>query len=230
MQDRHSYWLIGKLMELQIKDKVKTISIHKIVVVEPQPLVCEGFKFVLSQNDSIEIERCDSLSNLGSINRRMFYCINIESLTKNELTQVLDQFTKNDIRHLFYSINDNPNVRMLAAYAIQNGAMGMLIDLSPDVAKLAFSKISNFENYYCETSEEIKWDSNMQMHSSENLLTARETEVLKSLALGKSNKDVAVDLDISVRTVETHRSRIMNKLQAKSFADLVRYALNNQMV
>lgn len=61
-------------------------------------------------------------------------------------------------------------------------------------------------------------------------LTDREVEVLKLLARGSSNKQVAYELGLSIRTVENHRARIMLKLKVKSFSDLVRYAVRNNMV
>jgi DNA-binding NarL/FixJ family response regulator len=63
-----------------------------------------------------------------------------------------------------------------------------------------------------------------------NLITKRETEVLKLLAGGRSNKEIATELDISLRTVETHRANIMHKLQLHSVTDLVRYAVKNKIV
>jgi DNA-binding NarL/FixJ family response regulator len=56
-------------------------------------------------------------------------------------------------------------------------------------------------------------------------LSEREKEVLRKVALGYTNKEIAADLDISVKTVETHKSHVMEKLSLKSRADLVRYAL-----
>jgi len=61
-------------------------------------------------------------------------------------------------------------------------------------------------------------------------LTAREREVLQQLAEGRSNKEVAVALEISVNTVETHRARIMSKLDLHSMGDLVRYAIRNLLI
>ena len=58
-----------------------------------------------------------------------------------------------------------------------------------------------------------------------SLLTDRERQVLDLLVLGKPNKVIAFDLDISPRTVEIHRARVMEKMQARSLADLVRVAL-----
>ena len=61
-------------------------------------------------------------------------------------------------------------------------------------------------------------------------LTPREREVVQLLAEGKSTKEVAVDLGLSVKTAETHRSNIMRKLQLHSVSDLVLYAVRNNIV
>lgn len=61
-------------------------------------------------------------------------------------------------------------------------------------------------------------------------LTRRELQVLQHLALGKSNKEVASALGISVRTVETHRARIMEQLKVHSAAELVLYAVRNKII
>jgi DNA-binding NarL/FixJ family response regulator len=64
---------------------------------------------------------------------------------------------------------------------------------------------------------------------SRNPLTAREREIVQLLAEGKINKQVASDLNISVNTVEAHRSNVMHKLGLRSLGDLVRYAIRNQI-
>lgn len=61
--------------------------------------------------------------------------------------------------------------------------------------------------------------------SQGNDLSDRETEVLRLIALGHSNKEIATSLDISVKTVETYKTRLMEKLDLHSRADIVRYAL-----
>ena len=61
-------------------------------------------------------------------------------------------------------------------------------------------------------------------------LTVREREVLQQLVEGRSNKEVALALQISVNTIETHRARIMNKLELHSMGDLVRYAIRNLLI
>jgi DNA-binding NarL/FixJ family response regulator len=63
-----------------------------------------------------------------------------------------------------------------------------------------------------------------------NRLTPREREIVQLLAEGKSTKEVAVTLDLSVKTAETHRSNIMRKLGLHSVSDLVLYAVRNNIV
>jgi DNA-binding NarL/FixJ family response regulator len=61
-------------------------------------------------------------------------------------------------------------------------------------------------------------------------LTARELEVLQLIAMGKSNKEIASDLDLSVNTIAVHRANIMNALGLHKTAELVVYAIRNGLV
>jgi DNA-binding CsgD family transcriptional regulator len=65
---------------------------------------------------------------------------------------------------------------------------------------------------------------------SVGLLTHREREVVQLIAEGKINKQIATTLEISIKTVETHRASAMHKLKLKTTADLVRYAIRNSLV
>jgi len=65
---------------------------------------------------------------------------------------------------------------------------------------------------------------------SRSRITAREREIIQLLAEGKSNKEVAQALGISVKTVETHRGHIMRKLNIHSITDLVHYAIRSHIV
>jgi DNA-binding NarL/FixJ family response regulator len=63
-----------------------------------------------------------------------------------------------------------------------------------------------------------------------DVLTGREREVIQLLAEGKTSKEVAVTLNLSVKTAETHRTNLMRKLGLHSVADLTRYAVRNGIV
>jgi DNA-binding NarL/FixJ family response regulator len=66
--------------------------------------------------------------------------------------------------------------------------------------------------------------------SGSDVLTSREREVIQLLAEGKTSKEVAVTLNLSVKTAETHRTNLMRKLDLHSVADLTRYAVRNGIV
>jgi DNA-binding NarL/FixJ family response regulator len=61
-------------------------------------------------------------------------------------------------------------------------------------------------------------------------VTPREREIIQLLVEGRSNKETAAVLDVSVKTVEAHRANVMRKLHFRSFSDLVRYAIRNNIV
>jgi DNA-binding NarL/FixJ family response regulator len=67
-------------------------------------------------------------------------------------------------------------------------------------------------------------------HRKPSLLTSREREVLQLLAEGQANKEVATVLGITTKTAETHRARIMAKLEVHSMSELVRYAIRNSII
>jgi DNA-binding NarL/FixJ family response regulator len=70
----------------------------------------------------------------------------------------------------------------------------------------------------------------VQQDDSAAILTSREREVIQLLAEGKTSKEVAVALHLSVKTAETHRTNLMRKLGLHSVADLTRYAVRNGIV
>lgn len=61
-------------------------------------------------------------------------------------------------------------------------------------------------------------------------LTKREKEIIQLVSLGYKNREVAEKLEIAVKTVETHRANIMNKLALRNVAQLIRYAIQKGMV
>jgi DNA-binding NarL/FixJ family response regulator len=75
-----------------------------------------------------------------------------------------------------------------------------------------------------------KPQSNTSPSETYTRLTARQREIVQLLAEGQSSKEVAVALNISVKTAETHRANIMRRLDAHSVSELVRYAVKNQII
>lgn len=108
--------------------------------------------------------------------------------------------------------------------AIQAGARGYVLKDAPAEEIInAIETVANGGNYF---SSGLKIRSAASMLTQ--VLTQREQCILNSIATGKSNKHIARELDLSVRTVETHRLNIKRKLNIEGQADLIRYALNQQ--
>jgi DNA-binding NarL/FixJ family response regulator len=76
----------------------------------------------------------------------------------------------------------------------------------------------------------IAAETEERRRAEQDPLSEREREVLRLLALGHTNQEIAKQLYISVRTAETHRAHIMQKLSLSSRAELVRYALESGLI
>jgi len=117
---------------------------------------------------------------------------------------------------------------------LQAGAHGYV--LKSDAGRYlieAIEAVLQGKHFFTTTVSEILLDGFLGKHKSfptEHVLTPREVTILKHLALGCSNKEVATELNISLRTAETHRANIMSKLHVTCVQDLVRYAVKHRLV
>ena len=109
-------------------------------------------------------------------------------------------------------------------------------DASKDLLS-AIRTLAHHQAYFTAPASEVLikgfCDHNPEANSSvliHKTLTSREREIVQLLAEGKSSKEVAVGLGISVKTAETHRVNIMRKLEVHSVSQLVRYAVKNNMI
>jgi DNA-binding NarL/FixJ family response regulator len=93
---------------------------------------------------------------------------------------------------------------------------------TPRVSQMVLEGFLNREKQH----SEIEYEPD----ASGEVLTAREREVIQLLAEGRTSKEVAVTLNLSVKTAETHRTNLMRKLGLHSVADLTRYAVRNGIV
>jgi len=121
-------------------------------------------------------------------------------------------------------------------HAMAAGASGYLIKEDTDTELLsAIETIRLGDNYISPSfSQEARQRATHLNQRGDQLfcerLTKREREILKLIAEGSSNKEIADLLFISVRTVEHHRSSIMDKLQARKVTDLVKYAIQKGFI
>src|ERR1700690_3538015 len=118
---------------------------------------------------------------------------------------------------------------------VEAGARGYILksDADRDLVT-AVDSIANRRTFFTPRASEMLMDDfSRQSAGAEprlpqrNRLTTREREVVQLLAEGKSSKEVAVSLNISVKTAETHRANIMRRLDCHSVTELVHYAIRN---
>jgi DNA-binding NarL/FixJ family response regulator len=112
--------------------------------------------------------------------------------------------------------------------ALSAGVDGYL--LKEDADRDLFSAIENIRQGRVYISPRLAGELLGKRAPSSEPLSIREKEVLKLIAKGKSNKEIAETLFISVRTVESHRAAILKKLKFKNTADLVNYAIQKGYV
>jgi DNA-binding NarL/FixJ family response regulator len=128
----------------------------------------------------------------------------------------------------------------LIAEAVEAGVRGFVLksDAGKDLVR-AIEALGNNETYFNSRVSQVILGGHLK--TSPNVtpgkpaepltrLTERQREVVQLLADGKSSKEIAVILDGSVKTIETHRVNIMRRLNCHSVADLIRYAIRNAIV
>ena len=126
----------------------------------------------------------------------------------------------------------------LVREVIDSGARGYILKSDTDKELVsAVEALANRRTYFTREASEILLNGYSRPDvvldfkaAPRNRLTARELEIVHLLAGGKSSKEVAEMLKISVKTAETHRANIMRKLELHSVSELVRYAIRNRII
>lgn len=131
-------------------------------------------------------------------------------------------------RVLLLSMYDN---KEYVTNAIQSGASGYLIkDAAVHELGLAVAAVVRGETYLSPRVSHQLAQAFVTKSSETNPLTPRQVEILRLVAQGHSSKEIARLLSLSVKTVETHRSQIMERLAINDLAGLVRYSVRQGIV
>ena len=198
----------------------------KVLVVDDHPMVADGIRAILETYDDIVVvgtlangqEVIDQAATLAP--DVILLDLNMPLVNGLSATEILLE-NHPDTRILILSMHDTPEY---INTALSHGAMGYVLkDVPTEEIRRAIDTVMAGERYLCHGAE----GSLTPVDGASEALTSREQTILLQLAQGKSNKDVAVELDISVRTVETHRKNIKRKLGISSTAGLTRYALEH---
>ncbi|MCH2066122.1 MAG: response regulator transcription factor [Shimia sp.] len=199
----------------------------KVMIVDDHPMVAEGIESILESYDDITVvgtlsngrEAVDQLPTLNpDVVLMDLNMPEIGGLTATEMLLEMDP----DLRVLILSMHDSPEY---ISTALSHGAMGYVLkDVPTEEIKTAIDAVMSGKKYLCTGA---KGSLEPSEDGAREPLTSREQTVLLQLAQGKSNKEVANELNISVRTVETHRKNIKRKLGISSTAGLTRYAMEH---
>ena len=135
-----------------------------------------------------------------------------------------------DVKVLVLSMQDDPRY---VREAFEVGASGYVLKEAADTEVVgAIRAVAAGERYVHPAlgARLVAAEAEERKRAESDPLSEREREVLRLLALGHTNQEIAKMLYISVRTAETHRAHIMQKLRLSSRAELVRYALENGLI
>ena len=135
-----------------------------------------------------------------------------------------------DVKVLVLSMQDDPRY---VREAFEVGATGYVLKEAADTEVVgAVRDVAAGERYVHPAlgARLVAAEAEERKRAEADPLSEREREVLRLLALGHTNQEIAKMLYISVRTAETHRAHIMQKLRLSSRAELVRYALENGLI
>jgi DNA-binding NarL/FixJ family response regulator len=160
--------------------------------------------------------------------------IGMPSLNGLEATR---QMLKNDSRAkiLILTMHESdPLIREV----LDAGARGYVLktDASRDLVTAVNAVRSNKTFFTAKVAQMVldgyldKKPAKVEVESAKTRLTPRQREIVQLLAEGKSSKEVAVELGLSVKTAETHRANIMRRLDCHSVSELVRYAVRNNII
>ncbi len=204
----------------------------RIVVVDDHAVVRSGLRLLLDAEDDMEV-----VGDAGNARDAIFEVraatpdvVLLDVVMRGEsgieaLPQVLHEAPGAKV--LMLSMQDDPNY---VREAFAAGASGYVLKEAVDAEVVAAIREVAAGNKYVHPAlgaRMVAADAAAQAAAEADPLSDREREVLKMLALGHTNQEIAQQLYISVRTAETHRAHIMRKLRLSTRAELVRYAIEH---
>jgi DNA-binding NarL/FixJ family response regulator len=207
----------------------------RILIGDDNAIVREGLKHIIAQTDDItvsaESESGWRLLEIARLRRFDVLLLDIDFFETNGL-DVLKQI-KNELPRLPVLVLTMHRDEQYALRALRAGASGYLTkETAPNQLIAAIRQVSAGRRYISpELAETLAvifvGDMSKARHE---ILSDREYQVFCMIASGKSASQIAIELSLSVKTVSTHRARLLEKMQMKNNSELTRYAIQNRLV
>ncbi len=207
----------------------------RVLVADDHPIVREGLRQILSDTDDIlVVDEADSgQAVLNFTSRKNYDVILLDiSMPGRDGLEVLRELKQQKPKLPILILSMYPEEHY-AVRVLRGGASGYLTKSSaPDELITAIRKVAAGRKYISTTlaerlTYELDRDADKPVHE---ILSDREYQVMHMIATGKSVKDIAEELNLSVKTVSTYRTRILGKMNMKNNAEIVLYAVQNKLV
>lgn len=210
----------------------------RILVADDHDVMRLGIKELLGTREGWEIcaearDGREALAKTGELQPDIAILdVNMPELNGIEAARrIRKKFVNTEVLIISFEYSDN-----LIRQIIDAGARGFVVkgDSERDLIA-AVEALSNHRPYFTPRATDVtlgrvRGEGPGFREFAGNRLTPRELEIVQLLAEGKSSKEVAESLTISIKTADTHRANIMRKLDLHSVTELVRYAVRNQIV
>jgi two-component system, NarL family, nitrate/nitrite response regulator NarL len=198
-----------------------------VVLVDDHPLFREGLKARLSLDDDINViaegqNGKDAITFIETLEFDLLLMdINMPLMSGMYALEVIKEKSK-ECKVLIISMHDN---KEYIISAMRNGADGYILKDVPGSELIeAIKKIVSGKKYFCSDVTQILAEGPEDEQGG--IITPREQLVLRLISHGLNNKQMAKDLNVSVRTIETHKRNIKQKLNISTTTGLVRYAID----
>ncbi len=225
---------VQKVMPRQAYHEMKNTI--KLLIVDDHPVVRKGISICLARHQQMQVigEAANGRDALRLARELrpdiMLMDIDMPQMNGLAATEALRRELPK-VKVLILSMHSNTEYVLRI---IQSGARGFVLKEAPtDELVRAIETVNAGEAYFSSDVAQVALNKFVRGNSAAAdtaHLTSREREVLIHISEGLSNKEIACQLGVGVRTVETHRERIMRKLNIHTVAGLTRYALGQGLV
>ncbi len=214
--------------------KAPTKETIKIIIADDHPLFRRGLKHALEETSDIEVigeaSNGDSLLSMIKSDNLDMVLLDISMPGKSGLDllkQLKNEYSKLPILILSVYPEEQYAVRFIKA-----GASGYLTkESAAEKLAEAIRKIAAGGKYAStDIIEKLAFDFSDSEKPLHETLSDREYQVFGMIAIGKSLTEIGVDLSLSVKTISTHRTRILEKMKMKKNAELIHYAITQNLL